>query len=106
MITTYRNFSRDAVVPNRAYTIEELTMRLQKGLPMPEMVHYKEYSPNRIDPAPRDLLGAHRLEQQLEFNLSKRKELEDKIKDVSNTQVHTKSDNQEKSEGKGEPQNV
>lgn len=98
MFTKYKNFSRDAVVPNRAYTIEELTMRLQKGMPMPEMVHYKEYSPNRIDPAPRDLLGAYRLEKQLEFNLQQRKELENSQKDVSNTEVHTKPDNQEGSE--------
>lgn len=89
---------RPNVVPDRAFTIQELARRMQNGLPLPQLTSYQIYEDvgMRIVSQPKDLISAYNMAQEIERNNAKKEDLkreyESKLKDVSKTDLHTESD--------------
>ncbi len=102
----FRSFScvsvRPVVVPDRAFTIQELARRMQEGLPMPQITTYQVYEDVglRLVSQPKDLITAFNMVQEIEKNNvvkeNLRKEYEaKKLSDVSKPDIFVKPDSKE-----------
>lgn len=89
---------RPMVVPDRAFTIQELARRMQNGLPMPQLTSYQIYEDvgMRIVSQPKDLISAYNMAQEIERNNAKKddlkREYENKMKDVHKSDLPPQSD--------------
>ncbi len=93
---------RPVVVPDRAFSIQELARRMQNGLPMPQITTYQVYEDVglRLVSQPKDLITAFNMVQEIEKNnVAKenlRKEYEaKKLNDVSKPDISAKPDSKE-----------
>lgn len=89
-----------STVPDRAYTLEDLSNRLANGLPMPRITFYQIYEDTGMNKPPivNDLLGVSRLEKQLDSNLKhiqneKDKAYKEKLEASKKAQAVTQKDN-------------
>lgn len=69
--------SAENVVPNRAFSVDELAYRMQQGLPLPDLVTYQVYNNNNGKPIPQptDLIGVFNLSERLSANLKKAEDI-------------------------------
>lgn len=85
---------RPVVVPDRAYSVQELARRMQNGLPMPQLTTYQIYEDVglRIVSQPKDLISAYNMAQEIERNNNTKESLKREYESKINSNV-SKSDN-------------
>lgn len=104
-ISFHSETSVSSVIPNRAYTEAELAYRIQTGQPLPAITMYRTYDDNGLNKpfVAKDLISAYDLVATMEHNEKFKQEYLNKLsdkKDVSKSQVHSKSDYKELEENK------
>lgn len=92
---------RPLVVPDRAYSVQELARRMQNGLPMPQLTTYQIYEDVglRIVSQPKDLISAYNMAKEIESNNNTKESLKREYESKLNSNVSA-SDNVVKSDAK------
>lgn len=82
---------RPCVVPDRAYSVQELARRMQNGLPMPQLTTYQIYEDvgMRIVSQPKDLISAFNMAQEIESNNKTKESLKREYESKLNSNVPT-----------------